>query len=192
MKRSISILVLMLAAALLWPAVLCQAQQQTSCRSFDAIGQAALPSSTPLGFTFDLWGGPLYVMFDGQFVSDMAVFSGNDGSPVFRQHVGQGKGGSYTIGLHCTAPSVPLAPYTCTDTLSFEVPTAIFTNPPGPSGFRGYIGNTAKIAGGTGIFAGASGNLSVRGPAVAWPDTNPFGASGRWNPEISGHICGIP
>jgi hypothetical protein len=177
--------------AFLWPTLGSQAQAQSGCKSFEAIGQASLPSSTPLGVTFDVWGGPLYVMLEGQHLPGLTVFSGNDGLDTWRRHIGQGRGGLYTVGANCIAPASPALGYTCADTFSYEVPNSVFPSPPGQAGLVHYIGNTAKILGGTGRFTGASGNLNVRGPAIAWPDDNPFGASGRWNPEISGKICGI-
>ena len=57
-----------------------------------------------------------------------------------------------------------------------------------------YIGNTAKIVPGTGKFKYAFGNLNVKGPAIAWADTDPLnliGFLGKWSPELSGQICGI-
>jgi hypothetical protein len=91
-----------------------------------------------------------------------------------------GKGGSYTV---CT--DYP----TCADSFTYEVPFAVFPAPPNDLG--AYIGYTISIVKGTGKFAGATGNLNVRGPFIAWPDDNPIGASGKWHAEISGSICGI-
>ncbi len=81
---------------------------------------------------------------------------------------------------------------TCTDTFTYEVPTSVFPNPPGHGGVMSYYGNTAKIVRGTGKFQSASGNLNVSGPAIVWADPNsPIGVYGRWNPKISGNVCGI-
>jgi hypothetical protein len=190
MRRTMTILfrfTLTLAVGIVLWLLGSEAQAQPGCKSFEAIGQASLPSSTPLGLTFDVWGGPLYAMLGGEFLGVSAVFSGNDGEETFRSHVGQGRGGSYTVGVNCN----PGLFYSCTDTFTYEVPNAVFPSPPGQAGLLFYIGNTAKIVAGTGRFEGASGNLNVRGPAIVWPDSNPFGVSGRWDPEISGDICGI-
>jgi hypothetical protein len=195
MKRTITIvfgLVLTLAAGIvLWPTLGSGAQAKQGCKSLEAIGQATLPSSTPfVGLPVDIWGGPLYVMLDAQFVP--GIFSGNDGTDRWHGAIGQGKNGSYTVGINCTAPMTRGSVYTCPDTFTYQVPNAVFPIPRGKNGLVIYIGNTAKIVGGTGMLQGATGNLNVRGPAIAWDDTtSPIGVSGRWNPEISGDICGI-
>ncbi len=174
------VLVLTLSvAALLWPAAGLQAQAQSGCKPLQAIVQASLPTSTPMALT-DTWGGPIYGMLGGEPL--VGAISGNDGAEEFKQHIGTGKDGLYTV---CVGyPS-------CTDSFTYEVPHSVFPIPPGKIGFAYYIGNTAKIIGGTGIFKYASGNLNVSGPAVAWPLTEAPYIFGRWNPEISGKICGI-
>jgi hypothetical protein len=152
--------------------------------SFEAIAQAALPSSTPLFKTFDLWGGPVYGML-GSDVIPQGALSGNDGVDTWHKTVGIGRGGSYTI---CT--DYPI----CSDTFTYEVPNAVFPAPPGQGGLMRYSGNTAKIVQGTGRFQYATGNLNVSGPAIAWPDSNPgnpIGALGRWNASLPGKVCGI-
>jgi hypothetical protein len=113
----------------------------------------------------------------------LGVVSGNDGDETFRQHMGEGRGGAYTVCVGYPA---------CTDSFTYEVPHAVFPIPPGKGGIVPYYGNTAKIVHGTGRFQNASGNLNVNGPAFVWPDSgSPFGVSGRWNPAISGKVCGI-
>jgi len=191
MKRSITIVLGFIFAlaigTLLWPNLVSPAQAQPGCKSFVAIAHATVPSSTPLGLTVDVWGGPLYGMLGGEFL--FGVLSGNDGVDLFHGTIGQGRGGSYTVGVNCTAPVTPDTNYTCTDSFTYEVPNAVFTKPPG---FGRYNGNTARIVGGTGRFQFASGNLNVTGPFIAWPDSNsPFGLSGRWNSELSGQVCGV-
>jgi hypothetical protein len=47
-----------------------------------------------------------------------------------------------------------------------------------------------KIASGTGRFAGATGNLLVKGPFLVW-DLDKEIPQGRFNAEISGNICGV-
>ena len=196
MKRislMLGFLLTLAVGAFLWPALGSQAQAQPGCKSFAAIGQATLPSATPfVGLPVDIWGGPLYVMLGGEFLSGIAILSGNDGVDTWRGAIGQGRGGSYTVGVNCTAPVNPGSVYACADAFTYQVPNSVFPSPPGKTGLMSYIGNTAKIVGGTGRFQGATGNLNVRGPAVVWDDlASPIGVSGRWNPEISGTICGI-
>jgi hypothetical protein len=188
MKRSIFILVGFILAlsicVMLWPTARTLAQAPTGCVSFEAIAQAALPSSTPLFKTFDLWGGPVYGML-GSDVIPQGALSGNDGVDTWHKTVGIGRGDSYTI---CT--DYPI----CSDTFTYEVPNAVFPAPPGQGGLMRYSGNTAKIVQGTGRFQYATGNLNVSGPAIAWPDSNPgnpIGALGRWNASLSGKVCGI-
>jgi hypothetical protein len=188
MKRTTTILVGFIFAlavgTLLWPTLGSQAQAQSGCKSFEAIAQAALPSSTPLFKTFDLWGGPLYGMIGSELLPQ-GVLSGNDGQDSWHGAIGIGRGGSYTV---CTNYPV------CSDTFTYEVPNAVFPAPPGQGGLMRYIGNTAKIVQGTGRFLSASGNLNITGPAIAWPDNspnNPIGFLGRWNAELSGKVCGV-
>jgi hypothetical protein len=182
MKHAITIaLGLMVALAvgtLLWPGS--AAQAQSGCKDFQALVQAWLPTSTPLAPT-DTWGGPLFGFLGGELLP--GVLSGNDGNETFRQHMGAGRGGAYTVCV-----GYP----TCTDSFTYEVPNAVFPIPPGKGGIVPYFGNTAKIVSGTGRFQAASGNLNVSGPAIVWPDSSsPFGVSGRWNPAISGRVCGV-
>ena len=117
MKRAITVvsgLILALAIGpLLWPG-LGPARAQSNCKSFEAIIQASLPTSTRLAAT-DVWGGPLYGSLDGERL--LGVWSGNDGV-VSRQGVnGRGTGGASTIGFNC----VPGNPFLlCADTLTVE------------------------------------------------------------------------
>jgi hypothetical protein len=103
--------------------------------------------------------------------------------------MGQGRGGSYTVGIGCSQSG---GLYVCTDSFTYEVPNAMFPSPPG-QGMMKYIGNTARIVSGTGKFKFASGNLNVAGPAIAWPLTSaPDGPwAGNWNGELSGQVCGV-
>jgi len=193
MKRAIFLLSAFLLACgvgiTFWPRLSTPAQAQPGCKSFEAIVHAVLVSSAPLKNT-DTWGGPLYAMIGGEL--KIGILSGNDGSEIFRKVIGIGRGGVYTVGFNCTEPVVKGAFYTCADSFTYEVPTAVFPAPPGRNGAMVYFGNTAKIKSGTGIFANASGNLNVRGPAIAWPDEqSPILWSGRWIPELTGSICGI-
>jgi hypothetical protein len=176
------LVVVLAIGLLLWPTPTAQAQQ--GCKSFQAIAQAAIPSSRPLGLVRDVWGGPLFGVLGDEFLT--GVFSGNDGARESNAKIGQKRDGSYTMGFGCQESA---GVYVCTDTITYEVANAIYTPPPG---FGRYIGNTAKITGGTGQFQFASGNLNVNGPFIAWPDSSSlFKLSGRWNPEISGFVCGV-
>ena len=184
MTRTITLIlgfVLTLAVGvLLWPTLGSQAKAQSGCKPFQAIVQASLPTSTQLAPT-DTWGGPLYGTLGGELF--LGVLSGNDGNETWRPHMGAGRAGSYTV---CVGyPS-------CADSFTYEVANAVFPGPPGKNGLMSYYGNTAKIVLGTGKFQSASGNLNVSGPAIAWPDSNsPIGFAGKWNPVISGSVCGI-
>jgi hypothetical protein len=133
----------------------------------------------------DIWGGPLYGSLEGEVL--LGIVSGNDGEETWRGAIGQGRGGTYTIGFGCAGD-----PYVCTDTLTFEVPNSVFPIPPSMIGLGRYNGNTARIVGGTGRFESASGNLDFTGTFIVWPDPNsPIGVSGRFNAELSGNICGV-
>jgi len=189
MKRMATIIVgfmfVLAVGALLWPNLGSQARADRGCVAFQAIVQATLPTSTPLAAT-DVWGGPLYGSLGGEVL--LGILSGNDGSTTGHGVVGQGRGGSYTVGTGC----VPGNLYACTDSFTYEVSNAVWPGPPGKIGFGHYIGNTATIVRGTGRFQYASGNLNVTGPFIAWEDSNsPFGVYGRFNAEMSGNICGI-
>ena len=191
MKRiavfTLTLFIALTVSAVLRPEFGSQPQAQSNCEPFEAIAQAVLPSSTQLApqtGIFDVWGGPLSGMVGSEYIQ--GVLSGNDGPRSPHPAIGQARGGFYTVGLDCTVEGGTAS---CKDTFTYEVPTSVFTPPPG---FGQYIGNTARIVRGTGRFEFASGNLNVRGPFVAWPDANsPFGLSGRWNPELTGHICGV-
>ena len=129
--------------------------------------------------------------------SPVGILSGNDGNETWRGHLGsmgQGRDGLYTVGFGCTTGSETYAPtsahlLSCTDSFTYQVPHAVFPGPPGQGGLMFYMGNTAKIVSGEGKFKYASGNLNVKGPAIAWPVGD--GYAGGWSPEISGKVCGI-
>lgn len=156
------------------------ARAEPRCTPFQAIAHLSLPGAT------DEWGGPLYGSLDGEVL--LGIMSGHDGVLTLRGAMGQGSGGSYTIGFDCGSDD----PIECTETLTFEIPNPVFQNPPGMIGLGNYNGNTARITGGTGRFEDASGNLHVNGPFFVWPDaSSPFGVFGRASLELSGNICGV-
>ena len=206
MKRTVTLIsgsILTLAiAALLWPSAAAQVRRirphrvasasphilasqtetQSNCKVFVGIAHASLPSSTPIADT-DTWGGPLYATIGSDFLGTKAVLTGNDGEETWYEQdmLGVGKGGAYTV---CT--DYP----TCSNSFTYTVPFAVFPGP--PDSLMTYTGYGITIVKGTGRFAGASGSLSVKGPANAWADdASPFGASGKWSSEITGSICGI-
>jgi hypothetical protein len=186
MKHAITVssgLILAVAIAMvLWPGP--AARADPGCKSFQAIVQASVPSSTPLGLVKDVWGGPLYGVLGDEYL--VGVMSGNDGVRESNANIGQKREGSYTLGFGCHAGA---GKYECTDTITYEVANAVYTPPPA---FGRYIGNAVKIVSGTGRFQFASGNLNVNGSFIAWLDSSsPFKLSGRWNPEISGFVCGV-
>ena len=188
MKHTITVVFgLILAFAIgtvLWPSR-GSAQGQSGCRSFQAIAQATVPSSTPLGLIADVWGGPLYGMLGEEFL--FGLISGNDGARESNANIGQKRDGSYTMGFGCHMRLDGI--YDCTNTITYEVANTVYSRPPG---FGRYIGNSTKIVGGTGRFQFVSGNLNVNGPFIAWPDANSrVKLSGRWNPELSGFVCGV-
>lgn len=156
---------------------------QQKCKSFAGLAQATLPSSTPLSGS-DVWGGRMEAFLDSELL--LGAFSGNDGDDTWlglNGLMGQGRSGSYTVCVGYPA---------CADTLTYDVSMAVFPTPPGQKGLGSYSGNSARITGGTGRFATATGNLNVTGPYIAWTDNgSPFGVSGRWNAQLSGQICGI-
>lgn len=187
MRRTLFALSLLIFACLI-TAIVAKPHMATSplsgpniaCKSFQAIANLSLPGAT------DEWSGPLYGSLDGEVL--LGILSGNDGDVTFRRVIGQGRGGSYTIGLGCA----PGDPGVCTDTLTFEVPNSVFPSPPGMIGLGRYNGNTARIVGGTGRFESASGNLNFTGTFIVWPDqSSPIGVFGRTNAELSGNICGV-
>ena len=156
-------------------------QDATACKSFSAVVHAVLPTASPMAET-DSWGGPLAGMLGEEYLGPNAALSGNDGEETWYEdnNVGVGKGGAYTV----------CADYpTCQNTFTYEVPFAVFPSQPGA--LMDYIAYGIKIVKGTGRFAAASGNLDVRGPSVAWPDSNPMQWAGRWTAQITGTICGV-
>jgi len=191
-------------AALLWPAPPAQAQAgrtrphrsgtavraakpmqtlaESGCKPLVALVHGVLPTSKPLADT-DTWGGPIFATLAGEFLGMNAVMSGNDGEEAWYEegNVGVGKGGAYKI---CT--DYP----TCANTFTLDVPFAVFHGT--ADALMTYSAYNVTIVNGTGKFAGASGNVTLQGPATAWLDeASPFGASGRWNGAISGQLCGV-
>lgn len=160
------------AAAFLLPAVGSRAQAQQACTPFRAVGQAALPTPHPLLPT-DTWGGDVYASLGGEFLS--GIFSGNDGDQSWQGAGGTGKNGLYKFVFD-------------SDSFTMEVHAA-FGFPPGKVGLGDYRGQ-GEIVQGTGRFENASGNLQWAGPFIIWsPDGEDF--YGRFDPEITGNICGV-
>ena len=163
------------AAAFLLPALGQRAQAQQACTPFRAVGHAALPTPHPLS-PDDTWGGDVYASLGGEFLS--GIFSGNDGDTAGHGMTGMGTNGSYTFVFG-------------TDSFTMEVGHAAWPFPPGKVGLLDYRGQAKIVEGsGTGRFLYASGNLQWAGPAIVWsPDGENF--YGRFNPEITGSICGV-
>lgn len=158
-------------------------QAQTSCTSFEGLGQMIIPTTNPLGVGHR-WGGNVYIKMGDEYLR--GLISGEDGTVVRGPNTGHGKDGLYIIGFDCVAGTPT---WTCADTINVEVPNSIF----GPSApvFDQYQGNSAYIDGGTGRFEFATGNTTFSGPYIVWATgaTPPF--NGRFNPEMHGQICGV-
>jgi hypothetical protein len=159
------------------------AQAQSSCLSFDALGQMIIPTTNPLGVGHR-WGGDVYIKMGDEYLR--GLISGEDGTVVRQPNTGHGRGGRYVIGFSCV-PGMPT--WTCAETIELAVPNSIFG--PGAPIFSHDQANSAYINGGTGRFQYASGNITMRGPYIVWATggTPPF--NGRYNPEMNGHICGV-
>jgi hypothetical protein len=78
----------------------------------------------------------------------------------------------------------------CANSFTYEIPEGSAVWPTADS--LGSYRATARIAGGTGRFASASGSLTIPpGPFITWPDeTSPIKVRGRWNGVMSGQVCG--
>ncbi len=181
-RRSTATLIFILA---LGGAVLpcSQLRAQQKCAEVRGILQGILPSpNNPVGDLGGLpaiWGGAVYAVIGGEVYK--GVFVGNDGDPSQRG----AKGGHYEWAFYDDS-------HLLIGTIAYEVPNSVFGFPPGKSGMGVYLGNDAKIVGGTGKFAGVTGHLNVSGPYVLWPSSSsPFGVYGRFNGQFSGTVCDI-
>jgi hypothetical protein len=175
------------SAVILIPAQGYQEQQaQVDCRTFHAVVQGALPTPTPFAPT-DTWGGPIYASLGGE--SLIGGVSGNDGT----QH-GEGAAVTFTGGVYKVcfgAGSAWGGASDCANGFTYEVPEAQVVWP--TADWLGSYRATARIAGGTGRFARASGQLTIpAGSFITWPDeTSPIKLRGRWNGAMSGQVCGV-
>ena len=152
----------------------------------NALVQGILPRPVALTPSTDTWGGYVYANLGGEVFLGGAA--GNDGTESPQGAISIFKGGVYKV---CFAPSGAVEwNGNCDDSFTYEVPHAVVI---WPSGTRLglYTANT-NIVKGTGKFKSASGHLSISGPFIVWPDSSSmFGASGRWNAEIKGSVCGV-
>ena len=170
-------------ALLFWPD-LNTTKAQDSCQTFDALGQLIIPTTNPLE-TGHRWGGQVYIKMGDEYLQ--GLISGDDGTVVRQPNTGHGKNGLYIIGLDCVTGTPH---WTCTDTLNIVVPNSIF-GPTAPI-YDQYQGNSAYFNGGTGRFANAFGDITFNGPYIVWNNpTPPPPRTGRFNPEINGHICSV-
>lgn len=156
---------------------------QAPCRSFEALGQMLIPTTRPLE-TGHRWGGDIYIKMGDEYLQ--GLISGDDGEVVRQPNTGHGKGGLYLIGFNCTAGTPH---WTCAETLRIAVPNSIFGST-API-YDQYQGNSAYFDGGTGRFQYATGNITVNGPYIVWNTGGTPPRTGRFNPELNGHICGI-
>jgi hypothetical protein len=166
------------------------AAAQSNCLPFMAIAQAELLNPVYLR-PGDLWGGPIEATLGDEIL--VGIFSENDGTPFKNPYppppfeptpgvVGIGRGGT---GIY---------KFSDDDSFTVKVGTAVWPYPPSKNGFGHWRGN-AKITGGTGRFANATGHVSGDGPFVVWVEMvaiegvpTPVPA-GRWNPTMNGVIC---
>ncbi len=159
-------------------------QAHDKCKTFHAFVQGVLPTSNQFAET-DIWGGPIFGNLDSEFLQ--GGLSGNDGTEYPLGPVSIFKDGLYKA---CLTPAAAWGgPNDCLDSFTYKSQTFVIW-PAGES--LGSYKATAKIVEGTGRFAAASGYLEIEGPFIIWPDpTSPFQASGRWNGEFNGKICGV-
>ncbi len=166
------------------------------------------PLSNPFG-----WGGYTTFIFGGQNYL-AGFFSGADGNVNWRGPgmkdgaglIGQGKGGTYTFGFNFThtfnieqvdidgqGTMIPVAIAVYKDTFTTSVANAIYPLWPGMKGpAYGFYQASHKLVPekGTGIFKNATGTLLITGTYIVGVDQ--YGNfSSRWNPDITGKICGL-
>ena len=158
-------------------------QAQSTCESFDALGQLIIPTTNPLE-TGHRWGGQVYIKMGDEYLQ--GLISGDDGTVVRQPNTGHGRDGLYIIGFNCVAGTPH---WTCTDTINIQVPNSIF-GPTAPI-YDQYQGNSAYFSGGTGRFQYAYGDVTFNGPYIVWNTGGTPPRTGRFNPEINGHICGV-
>ncbi len=177
-------LVAVIAIALLFRADINSVQAQAPCQSFEALGQMIIPTQQPLE-TGHRWGGQIYIKMGDEYLQ--GLISGDDGQVVRQPNTGHGRGGLYIIGFNCTAGTPH---WTCAETIRIAVPNSIF-GPTAPI-YDQYQGNSAYFDGGTGRFEYATGNITLNGPYIVWNTPGgPTPRTGRFNPELKGHICGV-
>src|SRR5215470_17393973 len=90
---ALGLVVVLALATRLGPNLASVQAQPSGCKSFQAIAQTTLPTSTPLTPS-DVWGGPLFGRLGDELF--VGVLSGGDGDTTWHGAIGQGKGGSYT------------------------------------------------------------------------------------------------
>jgi hypothetical protein len=186
MKISIKIVLgvfVTLAIALLIWSNTGSTRAEQNCKSFDAISQMTIPTSSPLE-TGHRWGGPIYIKMGDEYLQ--GLISGEDGDVVRQPNIGHGTDGEYLIGFNCTAATPH---WNCTDTIKIAVPNAIFGNT-API-YSHYQGNSAYINGGTGRFLYATGNINYSGPYIVWNTGGTPPRTGRFNAELNGSLCGV-
>ncbi len=177
-RFAIALLALLFCAAL--PVSVAQ-----DCTPVKGIGQALVFFNQPINQN-DLWGGPFYMTLDGTAGVMTGIFSGQDGTDVWNGQngmMGKGKGGRYSFALNFNGTGYQ-------DSFTTEVTNAVFGNPPGKIGF-GYYQASHNIVSGTGRFKNATGHLVVAGTYVFFPYAGDANVDGRWNPDVTGKICGI-
>ncbi len=172
------------------------ARAQGGCVAFRAITQAQWPSpyqnlNMPL---LDVWGGTVFASLGTPGAQKAAiglvgVFSGADADNYEtdvrpRTFGGMGLHGAYTFAFG--DPGQPWDTYT--DKFTVTLGRAVWNM--GPGQVVGDYQASGQITAGTGRFAGATGSLTIQGPAfdvVLSPELE----IARWTPEIAGTICGV-
>jgi hypothetical protein len=176
--RALTIVFAFVAVTFLLTALGPQILAQQGCASLRALGHGVLPTNHQLSDT-DTWGGDVWGTLGSDFLT--GTFTGNDGDIAAhgtKEISNSGTNGHYTFSFGNG------------DSFVMEVAHAVFNFPPGKAGFGEYKGH-ATIVSGTGKFATASGSIDWGGPFVVWTPDEGLTFSGRFNPTITGTICGI-
>jgi hypothetical protein len=182
---------------------------QNGCVAFRAITQAQFPSTVEVNVPLNIWGGDVYASLGAPGAKKQAqaligVFSGQDADDYVtdsrtRKFGGMGTRGSYTFVLQ--DPSQPAF----SGQFTLALGRAVWNMGPGQS--VGDYQAIGQVTLGTGVFANATGSLTIHGaffftdvpnpeydPAkydVNNPATYPTFPLGRWIPEVTGTICGV-
>ncbi len=164
------------------------AHAEGTCQPFSALTQGSIildPSTLPPVIVepdFG-WGGVAFAMLGKDKSYLGGWFYGKDdetASSIYHRANGKGRNGVYKFAFGTNTSDTP-------DTFDLQLGEAVWTVDPTAVAYAGNYKASGKLANGTGVFEGASGNLTFHGDFAVWVVDGMLVSV--WNGTLEGTLC---